>query len=100
MNAQGKSFVIMEYVNGPSLKDLLHEFPAGLGVQKSASSLRRAGEGPVVSPRIRGIVHRDLKPGNIFYEDGYVKIGDYGLSKAMGVSRHSGQTITVGHSST
>ena len=28
-----------------------------------------------------GIVHRDLKPGNIFYENGYVKIGDYGLSQ-------------------
>src|SRR5258705_481418 len=43
-----------------------------------------------------GRVHRDLKPGNIFYENGYVKIGDYGLSKAMSASQHSGQTMTVG----
>ena len=92
---QGRSFVIMEYVGGPSLKDLLEQSPAGLGVQKTAFFLREIAKG-LSFLHERGIVHRDLKPGNIFYEDGYVKIGDYGLSKAIGVSRHSGQTITVG----
>src|SRR5207253_473377 len=81
-NAQGKTFVIMEYVNGPCLKDLLEQSPAGLGVQKSAFFLRELAKG-LSFLHERGIVHRDLKPGNIFYEDGYVKIGDYGLSKAM-----------------
>ncbi|NIO42405.1 MAG: protein kinase, partial [Burkholderiales bacterium] len=38
----------------------------------------------------------DLKPSNIFYENGYVKVGDYGLAKAISASRHSGHTITVG----
>ncbi|HUN81606.1 MAG TPA: protein kinase, partial [Phycisphaerae bacterium] len=33
---------------------------------------------------------------NIFYEDGYVKIGDYGLAKIMAASQHSGQTVSVG----
>ena len=41
-------------------------------------------------------MHRDLKPGNIFYENGYVKIGDYGLTKAISASHHVSQTITVG----
>ncbi len=94
-NPQGKSFVIMEYVGGPSLKELLEQSPAGLGAQKTAFFLREIAKG-LSFLHERGIVHRDLKPGNIFYEDGYVKIGDYGLSKAIGVSRHSGQTITVG----
>jgi hypothetical protein len=44
----------------------------------------------------RGIVHRDLKPGNIFDDDGVVKIGDYGLSKFISTSRRSGQTESVG----
>ncbi|MCH9021886.1 MAG: serine/threonine protein kinase, partial [Planctomycetes bacterium] len=44
----------------------------------------------------RGIVHRDLKPGNIFYDEGYVKICDYGLSKFISVSRHSAQTTSIG----
>ena len=34
-----------------------------------------------------GIVHRDLKPGNVFSEDGIVKIGDYGLSKFISCSQ-------------
>jgi hypothetical protein len=43
-----------------------------------------------------GIVHRDLKPGNVFHDDGIVKIGDYGLSKFIACSRRSGQTESVG----
>jgi hypothetical protein len=43
-----------------------------------------------------GIVHRDLKPGNIFRDEGVVKIGDYGLSKFISCSRRSGQTESVG----
>src|SRR5690606_19060325 len=43
-----------------------------------------------------GIVHRDLKPANIFTDEGFVKIGDYGLSKFISCSRRSGQTGSVG----
>ena len=43
-----------------------------------------------------GIVHRDLKPGNIFVDEGIVKIGDYGLSKFISCCRRSGQTGSVG----
>src|SRR5439155_4396998 len=44
----------------------------------------------------RGIVHRDLKPGNIFIENGVVKVGDYGLSKLIGGSQVMSQTQSVG----
>ena len=40
-------------------------------------------------------MHRDLKPGNIFYEEGYVKIGDYGLSKFIAQSAAGGNTASV-----
>ncbi|MBN1816065.1 MAG: protein kinase [Sedimentisphaerales bacterium] len=94
-NTQGRPFVIMEYVSGPSLADLIQESPGGLGTQKAAFFLREIAKGLNYLHEC-GIVHRDLKPSNIFYEDGSIKIGDYGLSKAMNTSRHSGQTITVG----
>ncbi len=94
-NEQGRPFVIMEFVAGPSLRQLIDESPAGLGTQKTAFFLREMAKG-LTYLHDRGIVHRDLKPGNVFYEDGYVKIGDYGLSKAISESKHSGQTITVG----
>ncbi len=94
-NPEGEAFVIMEFVNGPSLRELIDESPGGIGTQKAAFFLREIAKG-LSYLHDCGIVHRDLKPGNIFYEDGYVKIGDYGLSKAMSGSVHSGQTITVG----
>ncbi|MBX3394995.1 MAG: serine/threonine protein kinase [Phycisphaerae bacterium] len=91
----GEFFVIMEFVNGASLRDLMNEEPRGLGTQKAAYFTREIAKG-LAYLHDRGIVHRDLKPGNIFYEDGYVKIGDYGLSKMMAASQHSGQTVSVG----
>jgi len=94
-NDQGRPFVIMEFVSGPSLGDLLKESPGGLGTQKAAFFLREIGKGLSYLHEC-GIVHRDLKPSNIFYENGYVKIGDYGLTKAISASRHVSHTITVG----
>src|SRR4051812_13436967 len=76
-NDAGRPFVIMEFVAGPSLRQLLDESPSGLGQQKSAFFLREIGKG-LSFLHDNGIVHRDLKPANIFYENGYVKIGDYG----------------------
>jgi hypothetical protein len=93
--SDGRPWVIMEYVSGPSLRELLDAAPAGLGMAKAAFFLREIGKG-LTYLHDCGIVHRDLKPGNVFYENGYVKIGDYGLSKAMSMTRHSGQTVAVG----
>ncbi|MHC4216314.1 MAG: serine/threonine protein kinase, partial [Planctomycetota bacterium] len=94
-NKENRPFVIMEYVSGLSLQELLKESPNGLGTQKAAFFLREIAKGLSFLHEC-GIVHRDLKPGNIFYENGYAKIGDYGLTKAISASQHSGQTITVG----
>lgn len=94
-NDKGRPFVIMEYVSGPSLGDMIKESPNGLGTQKAAFFLREIAKG-LSYLHESGIVHRDLKPGNIFYEDGCVKIGDYGLSKAIDAGKCTGQTITVG----
>ncbi|MCK6483556.1 MAG: protein kinase, partial [Phycisphaerae bacterium] len=66
-NKAGEWFVVMEYVNGPSLRDLMIDAPRGLGVQKAAYFLREIGRG-LAYLHDHGIVHRDMKPGNIFYE--------------------------------
>ncbi len=94
-NDRGEPFVIMEYVSGPSLRGLLDEAPQGLGETKSAFFLQEMAKG-LTYLHDQGIVHRDLKPHNVFYEDGFVKIGDYSLSKALTASHRSGHTVTVG----
>jgi len=94
-NADGEYFIVMEYIEGQSLREMLIAEPQGLGPQKAAFFVRELAKG-LGYLHDHGIVHRDMKPGNIFYEDGYVKIGDYGLSKFISVSRHSAQTASIG----
>ena len=94
-NDRGDAFVVMEYVAGPSLRELLDEAQNGLGPEKAAWFVREMGKALALL-HDAGIVHRDLKPHNVFVEDGYVKVGDYSLSKAISTSHMSGQTMTVG----
>ncbi|MFO0974494.1 MAG: protein kinase [Phycisphaerae bacterium] len=94
-SGDGDWFVVMEYIAGPSLRDLMNDHPQGLGPQKAAYLTREIAKG-LAYLHDRGIVHRDLKPGNVFYDEGYTKIGDYGLSKFIAASQHSGQTVSVG----
>ncbi len=91
----GDPFVIMEYVAGPSLAQVLRAHPDGLPPLEVRSWLRGLVEG-VVYLHDHGIVHRDLKPANLFMEQGTVKIGDYGLTKLISESRGSGHTESIG----
>src|SRR5262249_47656090 len=92
---QDNSWVVMEYATGESLEEIIGRNPDGMPPQEAFDWMQ--GIAPGVSYlHDRGIVHRDLKPGNIFRDDGQVKLGDYGLSKFISCSRRSGQTGSVG----
>ncbi|HVU88813.1 MAG TPA: serine/threonine-protein kinase [Pirellulales bacterium] len=95
IDERGDSWVVMEYVAGESLEDVLARHPNGLPIDEALLWFHGIAAG-VAYLHDRGIVHRDLKPGNIFNDDGLVKIGDYGLSKFISASRRSGQTESVG----
>ncbi|MFO0974497.1 MAG: hypothetical protein U1A27_13805 [Phycisphaerae bacterium] len=56
-SGDGDWFVVMEYIAGPSLRDLMNDHPQGLGPQKAAYRRWRDREGAGVSAR-SGIVHR------------------------------------------
>ena len=91
----GNSWVVMEYISGESLRDVIDRNPNGMPHDQVAFWFSGIAAG-VQYLHDHGIVHRDLKPGNIFVDGNIVKIGDYGLSKFISCSRRSGHTESVG----
>ena len=90
----GDYWVVMEYVAGSSLEDVLTSFPDGLPLNEIRDWMNGLIAG-VAFLHDRGIVHRDLKPANIYREAGIVKVGDVGLSKRLN-SEHRQHTQSVG----
>ena len=82
----GKSFLVMEYVDGQTLKDRLAATRSGEGVSRRAA-LEWALEiaKGLKAAHDKGIVHRDIKSENIMFTTaGQVKVMDFGLAKARG----------------
>lgn len=90
-----ESWVVMEYVAGDSLERVIQNNPNGLPIDDVMFWMQGIAAG-VGYLHHHGIIHRDLKPGNVFCDEGVVKVGDYGLSKFISCSRRSGQTGSVG----
>ena len=82
----GKPCLIMEYVEGPMLSDLIAS-SGGLPVPEAIRLFREVVEA-VRYMHEQGIVHRDLKPGNIKVTPaGQVKLLDFGISKGAATPR-------------
>lgn len=98
-SAEGVFFLVMEYVEGETLYQLLRR-EGTLNIKRTATLLRQIVAG-VEAAHDRNILHRDLKPANIFImqqirrsgapDDGFVKVGDFGLAKIV----HSDRSETV-----
>jgi hypothetical protein len=91
----GDTWVVMEYMSGKCLEAELTDHPQGLPLAEALPWFYGMAAG-VAYLHDHGIVHRDLKPGNIFRDEGAVKVGDYGLSKFISCSRRSGHTESIG----
>ncbi len=90
-----QSWVVMEYVAGPNLRQVLDDSPNGLPAEQVCRWFQGISQG-VHHLHSAGLVHRDLKPGNVFDDLGIVKVGDYGLSKFISASHRGGHTESVG----
>jgi hypothetical protein len=94
-DSQGNQWVVMEYIAGEALSTVFQRHPRGLPADL-ARDWFLAFSRAVTYLHDNGIVHRDLKPGNIFLENGNIKVGDYGLSKFISGSQKDAQTQSVG----
>jgi eukaryotic-like serine/threonine-protein kinase len=75
----GANFIVTEFVDGQTLRQLMNEKPFSLN---EALNVAIQIAGALSAAHAGGIVHRDIKPENIMLRsDGYVKILDFGLAK-------------------
>lgn len=75
----GRTFIVMQYVEGETLATRLARKP--LELQESLSAALQVAEA-LSEAHSRGIIHRDIKPQNIMLTArGHVKVLDFGLAK-------------------
>ncbi|HYB44319.1 MAG TPA: serine/threonine-protein kinase, partial [Candidatus Methylomirabilis sp.] len=80
--ADGVPYIVMQFVEGRTLKQLVAGRPLAL---PSALSIAVQIADALCQAHSRGIVHRDVKPTNIVVSaGGHVKVLDFGLAKMLG----------------
>ncbi len=83
-------FLVMELVEGSTLRDFLNQQGA-VSIEQMFQLMTPVISALAAAHRI-GIIHRDIKPENILIsKDGRVKVADFGLARNMAI----GQTMTV-----
>lgn len=92
LEADGRIFIVMEYVDGQTLRD-----KRGPISEKQTLEIAAQIADGLAAAHEKGIVHRDIKSENIMLrKDGIPQIMDFGLAKLRGVSRLTKEGSTLG----
>ena len=90
----GQQFIVFEYVEGETLKQLI-ERDGPLPVERALELAIQIAHG-LSSAHERGLVHRDVKPQNVLLNgSGEAKVTDFGIAREIDVQRGMTQTGTV-----
>jgi beta-lactam-binding protein with PASTA domain len=91
----GVYFMVMEYVRGQSLRDVLNA--EGLLAPATAADVLVQVLAALDHAHRKGIVHRDVKPENIMLTpDGVAKVADFGLARAYADARSTQAGMVTG----
>jgi eukaryotic-like serine/threonine-protein kinase len=91
--SNGRPFIVMQYVAGGSLEDVLKR--NGAQPPDRALGWLEAAAGALDYAHAHGVVHRDVKPANILRDDdGGVHVADFGVASAAGLDSLT-QTGTI-----
>lgn len=81
----GSPYLVMEYVAGRTLRDVLNEFQS-IPEAKAIGIIEQVLQGLDAAHRA-GIIHRDIKPENVLLaDDGRIKLSDFGLARPVSAS--------------
>jgi eukaryotic-like serine/threonine-protein kinase len=92
--ADGNQFIVFEYVEGETLKDLIDR--AGpLPTRRAVELALQVADGLAYAHQ-NGLVHRDVKPQNVLLtQSGVAKVTDFGIARSLDVEHGVTQTGTV-----
>ncbi|MBV9090268.1 MAG: serine/threonine protein kinase [Mycobacteriaceae bacterium] len=88
-------FLVMELVEGGTLRELLRE--RGPMPPHAVAAVMRPVLGGLAVAHRNGLVHRDVKPENVLIsDDGDVKIADFGLVRAVAEAKITSDSVILG----
>ena len=86
------AYLVMEYIKGHTLREVIKEKGA-LSPRLALALIDPVVEG-LGAAHTAGLIHRDIKPENVLIaDDGRIKVGDFGLARAVTTSTSTGALI-------